>query len=432
MSGEGWGRAIRVGCKNEGSFGDNEGEVSIAQRIEMSVSGYCKIEQKVLKNFQSYNGVRALRFYVAVLLTIVFFCSGSVAQPMPGPYSPDPAMNAAALRASNSSWSSAIGTGFSMLTHPFRYTASAVGAWTGYGGDYAAATDGAASEKFQARLDATQMSVSEMRYLAIADALGAVESAAIALDGKDMQGQSYGTGSRCLNGGLVLLNFVDVVAGTHGAGKAGVGIVKSGTGQSVRRVAGGGMASLESVIAAPTSASTGLWLGINQSSRATSRGPFGVNWFRTSRVKKIMGRTEASRKSLQAVEDGRVNLTLARYDPGDVHLYGKAYRTIDGFDTPEAFVYLRNVQRAEALGGVKMTGYERVAGTATHEVMHCLGIGGSKKAELRVRLAELEMYGATIDRDLIRKTLKEFKDQQGYRHLPWRKNVSNLYLKLSY
>ena len=121
------------------------------------------------------------------------------------------------------------------ISHPVRYAASAVGAWTGYGGDYAAATDGAASEKFQARLDATQMSVSEMRYLAIADALGAVESAAIALDGKDMQGQSYGTGTRCLNGGLVLLNFVDVVLGTHGAGKAGVGIVKSGTGQGVRR-----------------------------------------------------------------------------------------------------------------------------------------------------------------------------------------------------
>jgi hypothetical protein len=99
MSGEGWGRVTRVGCKNEGSFGDNEGGVSIAQRIEMSVSGYCKMEQKVLKNFQSYNGVRALRFCVAVLLTIVFFCSRAAAQPMPGPYFADPAMNAAAFRA---------------------------------------------------------------------------------------------------------------------------------------------------------------------------------------------------------------------------------------------------------------------------------------------------------------------------------------------
>ena len=207
MSGEGWGRAIRVGCKNEGSFGDNEGGVSIAQRIEMSVSGYCKMEQKVLKNFQSYNGVgvRALRFCVALLLSIVFFCSRAAAQPMPGPYNLDPAVNVAIHQAAASSWRSAIGTGFSMLAHPFLYNASAAMGWTtGYGGAYAKSVDDAQTERDFAIQDAQGWGGDKTLAFNVCSTVGVdIEQARIAFWGSDMFGQrGYSTFGR---GGALFL-----------------------------------------------------------------------------------------------------------------------------------------------------------------------------------------------------------------------------------
>jgi hypothetical protein len=103
-------------------------------------------------------------------------------------------------------------------------------------------------------------------------------------------------------------------------------------------------------------------------------------------------------------------------------LYGATRVPFPG-ELPTADVYVWNLQNGRAYSqlGVTANGYEAVAGTATHEGLHLLGIAGSNRAEALVRLAELEQLGVPIDQAAMRQVLTNMRNA-GYfgSGAPWR------------
>ena len=69
-----------------------------------------------------------------------------------------------------------------------------------------------------------------------------------------------------------------------------------------------------------------------------------------------------------------------------------------------------------------LSGYQMTAGTAIHEGLHALGVGGSRRAEALVRLSGLENIGVAIDRRAMRQVLTDMSDN--YNTLPWRSGGS--------
>lgn len=140
-----------------------------------------------------------------------------------------------------------------------------------------------------------------------------------------------------------------------------------------------------------------------------------------------MGRTASGRRVLQAADNNEIVLRLSHDINPPRNLYGEVPPTIAG-DLPEAIVYLKNNQngRLYDLLGVRASGYQTVAGTATHEGLHALGVAGSRRAEALVRLAELEQLGVRIDARAMRQVLSDMRGAGSYGHLPWRRGGSAL------
>lgn len=165
--------------------------------------------------------------------------------------------------------------------------------------------------------------------------------------------------------------------------------------------------------------SSGAASVVNESSRV-SHG-FGVNWFRTSKLRSLMGRTDEGRAVLNAADNGTINLTFDTSRTIARNLHGEAIPSIAG-SAPEAFVYLARTQngRSFSLLGRTVSGYEHSAAVGIHEGLHALGIAGSRRAEALVRLAELKMHGISIDRTAMRQVLLDMRNSGAYSNKPWR------------
>jgi hypothetical protein len=109
---------------------------------------------------------------------------------------------------------------------------------------------------------------------------------------------------------------------------------------------------------------------------------------------------------LEAARNGDIALELSE-EKVDRTLLGDSGRFGDqGY----GIAYVRNTQS-----------YRQTAATLVHEGLHALGIGGSRRAEALVRLAELAHLGVTIDRSAMRQVLINMKRfPKDYGHLPWR------------
>lgn len=162
---------------------------------------------------------------------------------------------------------------------------------------------------------------------------------------------------------------------------------------------------------------------INESTRSHSQ--YGVNFFRTSRIRSEMSQTGAGRRVLQAADNGEIDLIFNSHPTyGDMavprDLYGRMTRGYPG-QPNTAEVFLANTQNGieYPLLGLRSNGYQAAAGTATHEGLHALGIAGSRRAEALVRLAELEQMGVRIDARAMRQVLQDMRATGGYNQ-PWR------------
>ncbi len=165
-----------------------------------------------------------------------------------------------------------------------------------------------------------------------------------------------------------------------------------------------------SSVVAPVS---GVSSFVNESSRATHG--YGVNWFRSSRIRSLMGSTEEGRAVLIAAESGRINLTFEAGMNVPKRLYGEMAEGIAGSPN-EAMVYLRRTQNGRRfdLLGRSVDGYSHSAATGIHEGLHALGISGSARAEALVRLAELKMHGISINRTAMRQVLQDMRASDTY------------------
>jgi len=73
-----------------------------------------------------------------------------------------------------------------------------------------------------------------------------------------------------------------------------------------------------------------------------------------------------------------------------------------------------------------------------HEGGHGLGVGGSQKAEVILRLMEIEHGGRTINREIIRQVIREVKTAKRpngtliYNNMPWRLNEKSEIFNVSY
>lgn len=152
------------------------------------------------------------------------------------------------------------------------------------------------------------------------------------------------------------------------------------------------------------------------SSRKTQA--YGINYLREGRIRSLMDRTPAGRQVVEAADSGRIDLVFSSEINPPRGLFGEVPPTLGG-TSPTAIVYLKNVQngRSYDLLGIKSSGYDLAATTGTHEGLHALGVGGSRRAEALVRLEELRMLGAPIDRTAMRQVLTDM--QGNYDHLPW-------------
>lgn len=151
----------------------------------------------------------------------------------------------------------------------------------------------------------------------------------------------------------------------------------------------------------------GIGAFFNESSRGTHG--YGVNWFRSSRIRSLMSSTDEGRTVLAAADNGRINLTLeAGMNVPD--LFGEMMGGIAGAPN-EAIVYLLRTQNGRRFGelGRSVNGYAHSAATGIHEGLHALGINWSARAEALVRLAELRMHGIATNRSAIRQVLLDMR-----------------------
>lgn len=129
-----------------------------------------------------------------------------------------------------------------------------------------------------------------------------------------------------------------------------------------------------------------------------------------------MKRSDAGQQVLAAADSGRIDLVFSAQSAPS-NLLGRSYGN-------QAVVFVQNTQHGGKydLLGLKVSGYQMTAGTAIHEGLHALGVGGSRRAEALVRLSELENIGVAIDRRAMRQVLTDMSDN--YNTLPWRSGGS--------
>ena len=128
----------------------------------------------------------------------------------------------------------------------------------------------------------------------------------------------------------------------------------------------------------------------------------GINHYKTGKIVKQMSSSEIGQRVVDAANADEINLTLSIRT--DVPKKTKGMST-SNYGT--AYVY--NTQS-----------YDEIVLTLIHEGLHAMGVGGSRRAEALVRLAELEHQGIPINRKTIRQVLKEIKDEEDYDYLKWR------------
>ena len=128
----------------------------------------------------------------------------------------------------------------------------------------------------------------------------------------------------------------------------------------------------------------------------------GINHYKTGKIIKQMSSSEIGQRVVDAVNADDIDLSLSLRNDIPRNLLGIS---TDNYGT--AYVY--NTQS-----------YDQTVLTLIHEGLHAMGIGGSRRAEALVRLAELEHQGIPINRKTIRQVLTEMKETEGYNHMPWR------------
>ena len=128
----------------------------------------------------------------------------------------------------------------------------------------------------------------------------------------------------------------------------------------------------------------------------------GINHYKTGKIIKQMSNSEIGQTVVDAVNANDIDLSLSLRNDIPRNLLG-----ISKGNYGTAYVY--NTQS-----------YDQTVLTLIHEGLHAMGIGGSRRAEALVRLAELEHQGIPINKKTIRQVLKEMKNTGGYDHMPWR------------
>ncbi|WPH13372.1 LysM peptidoglycan-binding domain-containing protein [Variovorax paradoxus] len=153
---------------------------------------------------------------------------------------------------------------------------------------------------------------------------------------------------------------------------------------------------------------------VNQSSRASQTR--GINYFKDGGLRAQMNRSSAGQRVLAAADSGEIELVFSAQDAPRGQ-QGRSYGN-------RAVVFLQNTQNGHTydLLGTKLNGYEFTAGVGIHEGLHALGVGGSRRAEALVRLAELDNVGVPIDRRAMRQVLTDMGSN--YDQFRWRSGGS--------
>ena len=128
----------------------------------------------------------------------------------------------------------------------------------------------------------------------------------------------------------------------------------------------------------------------------------GINHYKTGKIVKQMSSSEIGQRVVDAANADDINLSLSIRNDVPRNLSGISYGN-------NGIAYVYNTQS-----------YDETVLTLLHEGLHAMGIGGSRRAEALVRLAELEHQGIPINRKTIRQVLQEMKDAQAYDDMPWR------------
>ena len=128
----------------------------------------------------------------------------------------------------------------------------------------------------------------------------------------------------------------------------------------------------------------------------------GINHYKTGKIVKQMSSSEIGQRVVDATNADKINLTLSVRNDVPRNLSGVSYG-----NNGTAYVY--NTQS-----------YDETVLTLIHEGLHAMGIGGSRRAEALIRLAELEHQGIPINRKTIRQVLQEMRNAEAYGHMPWR------------
>lgn len=129
-------------------------------------------------------------------------------------------------------------------------------------------------------------------------------------------------------------------------------------------------------------------------------------------VREYMGRTEAGRKLLSALD--RREAYVDFFD-GPVESPYIAGMTRGSFGK----VFMRNTEKGYYWDqlDIEIGGMERTAQIGLHEGLHALGVGGSRRAEALVRLEELRAMDVPIDRKAMRQVLSDM--DVSYNHYEW-------------
>jgi hypothetical protein len=129
---------------------------------------------------------------------------------------------------------------------------------------------------------------------------------------------------------------------------------------------------------------------------------FGVNPLSTTRLRAEMSRSAIGRAVLDAADEGEILLHVSDEIPGDPHILGESW---DNYGV----VYARHTQS-----------YARTTQTLIHEGVHALGVGGSVRAEVLARVAEVLHTEGRVTLSRLKQIYDTVRVLDRYRHLPRR------------
>ncbi len=148
---------------------------------------------------------------------------------------------------------------------------------------------------------------------------------------------------------------------------------------------------------------------------------YGVNPLKTSKIAKIMSKSDIGKYVLKQAELGVIDLELSSASNITIgQEFGVSYSN-------RAIAYVRNTQTfGNERWGIR-AGYHLTASILIHEGVHALGVGGSRRAEALARIAELNHAGIEVNRKTIRMVLEDINNAKVYDAMPWRINSESEY-----